>query len=187
MGNVAGRHADDWKISRSCLRFGCLSCPLVSTALRALANEAQDADNFLEDVAIALEPDPRLGFEWRRCPCRSILALITRGKILPELWGKTLVCRDFFDVLPDTAQYEVIIGNPPWNSRRGPARSSVQWSKKTGHPMPGGEDAWAFSWKALAHLSDGGLIAFLLPSMGFLHNHAQNTAIVSLYYCRLYS
>ena len=106
---------------------------------------------------------------------RDIRKLITRGKLLPELWGKTLVCRDFFDVPPDSARYEVIIGNPPWTSRRGPARSSVQWSKKTGHPMPGGEDAWAFSWKALSHLADGGLIAFLLPAMGFLHNHAQNT------------
>ncbi len=106
---------------------------------------------------------------------RDIRKLITRGKLLPELWGKTLVCRDFFDVPPESTQYEVIIGNPPWASRRGPARSSVQWSKKTGHPMPGGEDAWAFTWKALSHLADGGLIAFLLPAMGFLHNHAQNT------------
>lgn len=106
---------------------------------------------------------------------RDIRKLITRGKLLPELWGKTLVCRDFFEVSPDGARYDVIIGNPPWTSRRGPARSSVQWSKKTGHPMPGGEDAWAFSWKALSHLADGGLIAFLLPAMGFLHNHASNT------------
>lgn len=106
---------------------------------------------------------------------RDIRKLITRGKLLPELWGKNLVCRDFFEVSPDGARYEVIIGNPPWTSRRGPARSSVQWSKKAGHPMPGGEDAWAFSWKALSHLADGGLIAFLLPAMGFLHNHAQKT------------
>ncbi|WP_272992780.1 HsdM family class I SAM-dependent methyltransferase [Porticoccus hydrocarbonoclasticus] len=104
---------------------------------------------------------------------RDIRKLINRGKFLPTLWGNTLVCHDFFEV-PDTAQYEVIIGNPPWTSRRGPERSSVQWSKKTKHPMPGREDAWAFSWKALEHLCDGGLIAFLLPSMGFLHNHAQN-------------
>ena len=41
--------------------------------------------------------------------------------------------------------------------------------------MPGGEDAWAFSWKALAHVVEGGVVAFLLPSMGFLHNHARNT------------
>lgn len=106
---------------------------------------------------------------------RDIRKLITRGKLLPELWGKTLVCRDFFEVSPGDAQYEVIIGNPPWTSRRGVARSSVQWSKKAGHPMPGGEDAWAFSWKALSHLTEGGLVAFLLPAMGFLHNHAQNT------------
>lgn len=106
---------------------------------------------------------------------RDLRELITRGKILPELWGKTLVCRDFFDVEPATAQFDVIIGNPPWTSRRGPDRSSIKWSKKTAHPMPGKEDAWAFSWKALVHLADDGVIAFLLPSMGFLHNHAQNT------------
>lgn len=106
---------------------------------------------------------------------RDILKLIARGKVLPELWGKTLVCRDFFEVPPNGARYQIIIGNPPWTSRRGAARSSVQWSKKAGYPMPGGEDAWAFSWKALLHLADNGLIAFLLPSMGFLHNHAKNT------------
>lgn len=106
---------------------------------------------------------------------RDIRKLITRGKLLPELWGKNLLCRDFFEVSPEGARYEVIIGNPPWTSRRGPVRSSVQWSKKNGHPMPSSEDAWAFSWKALSHLADGGLIAFLLPAMGFLHNHAQKT------------
>ena len=106
---------------------------------------------------------------------RDIRALISRGKILPELWDKTLACRDFFSVTPDENRFDVIIGNPPWTSRRGAARLSVQWSKETGNPMPGGEDAWAFSWKALAHVVDGGVIAFLLPAMGFLHNHARNT------------
>ena len=106
---------------------------------------------------------------------RDIRALISRGKILPELWGKTLACRDFFTVAPEENRFDVIIGNPPWTSRRGAARPSVRWSKETGNPMPGGEDAWAFSWKALAHLVEGGVVAFLLPSMGFLHNHARNT------------
>lgn len=106
---------------------------------------------------------------------RDIRELISRGKILPELWDKTLACRDFFSVAPETAQFDVIIGNPPWTSRRGVARLSVKWSKETGNPMPGGEDAWAFSWKALAHVVEGGVIAFLLPAMGFLHNHARNT------------
>ncbi|MEX2374067.1 MAG: N-6 DNA methylase [Dehalococcoidia bacterium] len=106
---------------------------------------------------------------------RDIRKLITRGKILPELWDKTLVCQDFFSVGVDQARFEVIIGNPPWTSRRGAERSSVRWSKAAGRGMPGGEDAWAFSWKALTHITEGGLIAFLLPSMGFLHNHAQAT------------
>lgn len=106
---------------------------------------------------------------------RDIRALISRGKILPELWDKTLACRDFFSVAPEENRFDVIIGNPPWTSRRGAARTSVQWSKETGNPMPGGEDAWAFSWKALAHVMEGGVVAFLLPAMGFLHNHARNT------------
>lgn len=116
---------------------------------------------------------------------RDIRALISRGKILPELWGKTLACRDFFSAEPADLRFDVIIGNPPWTSRRGPARSSVAWSKITGHPMPGGEDAWAFSWKALLHVTDHGLVAFLLPAMGFLHNHARNTVVArNLFFTR---
>ena len=38
--------------------------------------------------------------------------------------------------------------------------------------MPGKEDAWAFVWKSLLHLRKRGVIGFLLPAMGFLHNHA---------------
>ena len=38
--------------------------------------------------------------------------------------------------------------------------------------MPGGEDAWAFVWKALRHVGEDGVVGFLLPAMGFLHNPA---------------
>ena len=41
--------------------------------------------------------------------------------------------------------------------------------------MPDREDAWAFVWKALRHLSAAGLTAFLLPAMGFLHNIADTS------------
>jgi hypothetical protein len=105
----------------------------------------------------------------------DIRSLISRGKMLPELWGRTLLCRDFFDAVPDDERYNVIIGNPPWASRHGSNRSSVRWSTKSQRPMPGGEDAWAFAWKAALHLTDDGMVAFLLPAMGFLHNHADNT------------
>lgn len=106
----------------------------------------------------------------------DIRAMVKRGKLLPELWGKTLVRRDFFvDPENKLASFEVLIGNPPWTSRRGPTRASLRWSKKNNAPMPSGEDAWAFVWKSLQHLSPGGLVAFLLPAMGFLHNHAANS------------
>lgn len=104
----------------------------------------------------------------------DIRRLIARGKILPELWGRTLVCRDFFAASEEDG-FDVVVGNPPWSSRKGPHRSSVVWSNKQRLPMPGGEDAWAFAWKAGRHLTKGGIIAFLLPAMGFLHNHAANT------------
>jgi hypothetical protein len=106
----------------------------------------------------------------------DIRAMVKRGKLLPELWGKTLVRRDFF-VDPDRelATFEVLIGNPPWTSRRGPERASLRWSARNNAPMPSREDAWAFVWKSLKHLRPGGVVAFLLPAMGFLHNHAANS------------
>ncbi|PKP94909.1 MAG: N-6 DNA methylase [Alphaproteobacteria bacterium HGW-Alphaproteobacteria-16] len=106
---------------------------------------------------------------------RDIRRLISRGKVLPELWGHSLICRDFFAVPEAEEGFDLIIGNPPWTSRRGPDRSSVRWSKAAALPMPGKEDAWAFTWKAGRHLAAGGVVAFLLPSMGFLHNHSAKT------------
>ena len=106
----------------------------------------------------------------------DLRALIKNKKVLPELWGDTLVQRDFFDAVENEGPFfDVIVGNPPWSSRRGPDRSSVRWCKKRNLPMPDREDAWAFVWKALRHLSAGGLTAFLLPAMGFLHNIADTS------------
>ena len=106
----------------------------------------------------------------------DIRALIKNKRVLPELWGNTLVHCDFFDIPEqDVSPFDVIVGNPPWTSRRGPDRSSVRWCIKHGLPMPGKEDAWAFAWKALRHLRPEGAVAFLLPAMGFLHNHADSS------------
>lgn len=105
----------------------------------------------------------------------DIRSLIRRGKVLPELWGRTLKCQDFFAVDPDASLVDVVIGNPPWTSRRGPNRSSTHWCAEHHLPMPGKEDAWAFTWKSIRHLRPHGVIAFLLPAMGFLHNHADTS------------
>ena len=102
----------------------------------------------------------------------DIRRLIDRGRLLPELWGRTLRTQDFFGTSPDALQADVIVGNPPWSSRRGQDRMSARWSKEHQLPMPGREDAWAFVWKALRHVREDGVVGFLLPAMGFLHNHA---------------
>lgn len=105
----------------------------------------------------------------------DIRTLAKNGKMLPELWGSNLRCQDFFNVKTDHFKSDVIIGNPPWSSRRGRQRSSVKWCNREELPMPGWEDAWAFTWKSLRQVREGGIVAFLLPAMGFLHNHAANT------------
>lgn len=98
--------------------------------------------------------------------------LLDRGRLLPPLWGRTLVAGDFFGEQNDDDRYDVIVGNPPWTSRRGGDRTAFRWSVKNGYPNPSKEEAWAFTWKALGHLERNGVAAFLLPAMGFLHNHS---------------
>ena len=103
----------------------------------------------------------------------EIRRLIEQGRCLPGLWGETLCARDFFDTPEDTLRADIIIGNPPWSSRqKDDDRSSVRWCAEHQVPMPGKEDAWAFVWKSLRHLGERGVVGFLLPAMGFLHNHA---------------
>ena len=100
----------------------------------------------------------------------DIKKLIKKGKILPELWGKTLVKQDFFAVDTTQNQYDVIVGNPPWASNLGVDRKSTQWCETHDYPMPNKEDAWAFTWKSLCHLKANGMTSFLVPTMSFLHN-----------------
>ncbi len=104
----------------------------------------------------------------------DIRLLIKRRKLLPELWNRTLRSEDFFQASEEDLQAEVILGNPPWSSRRGAGHSSVVWCEEHQVPMPGREDAWAFVWKSLRHLPEHGVVGLLLPAMGFLHNHAKN-------------
>ena len=102
----------------------------------------------------------------------DIRGLIGKGNLLPSLWDESLCAQDFFDRTTEDGSYDVIIGNPPWSSRRGSNRSAVDWCKRHFKPMPGQESAWGFAWKSLLHVRDSGIVGFVLPAMGFLHNHA---------------
>ena len=104
----------------------------------------------------------------------DIRTLMERRRVLPVLHGKTLRHEDFFEVATDDAPADAVVGNPPWSSRRGDRQASLEWCDREGLPAPGREQAWPFVWKSLRHLRDEGVVAFLLPAMGFLHNHAEH-------------
>ena len=94
--------------------------------------------------------------------------LMSRDKVLPDLWGDKLRHTDFFD-MDDSFEYDVIMGNPPWRSGDD---DSAKWCKQNDRLAPDKQAAWGFVWKSLEHLKKNGKIAFLLPAKGFLHNHS---------------
>ena len=102
----------------------------------------------------------------------GIRELAKHGRLLPALRGKTLQQGDFFEVEPGGALVDVVVGNPPWSSRRGEQPTSLKWCHRQELPAPSGEEAWPFVWKAVRHLRENGIVAFLLPAMGFLHDHS---------------
>lgn len=102
----------------------------------------------------------------------AIRALMAAGKVLPQLFGRTLCEQDFFTPKPNAEQFDLIIGNPPWVSKKETAVASArQWCQEHGYPMPGLELAWAFLWKSSSHLAKEGRAALLLPAMGIFLNH----------------
>ncbi|MBL8228812.1 MAG: N-6 DNA methylase [Bryobacterales bacterium] len=110
-----------------------------------------------------------------------VRALKAEGKILPRLLGKTLVRRDFFDDEWHEPSFDVIVGNPPWVSRQPEKiQTALRWCRQHDLPMPGGELAWAFVWKAARHLKPDGRVCLLLPAMGILLNHSKEVAAARL-------
>ena len=98
----------------------------------------------------------------------EILALMEKGRLLPKLCGETLRYIDFFEVDSDSHKYDLIIGNPPWVSRRGDQKSADKWCKDNGYEMPAKEISWGFAWKALSHSRDKAVVALLLKATSFI-------------------
>lgn len=106
----------------------------------------------------------------------AIQALFDEGKILPPLFGSTMCRYDFFDENTPDKKFDLIIGNPPWVSRKkDKVASAKSWCSSHNLPMPSEELAWAFIWKGLEHIKADGLIGFLLPAMGVFLNHSETT------------
>ena len=120
----------------------------------------------------------------------------TKEKILPRiLWetGKprpkhphfaTVKQSDFF-VLPPVEKFHLVIGNPPWVSRK-PAPTAEKWlfsikdnpyaggisnAQQAQTLFPARELACAFMWKAGLHLLQEGRVCQVLPSRVFLSNN----------------
>ena len=116
-------------------------------------------------------------------------------KILPQiLWEESqcppAVCtireHDFFK-LPANAEFDLVIGNPPWISRRdeesnsaaewvfsemqNPAAKGLKKSVSTQTLLPGKEVACGFMWKASLHTKSDGRVCQVLPSRVFLSNN----------------
>tara|TARA_R110001592_G_scaffold319724_4_gene597507 strand:- start:782 stop:3844 length:3063 start_codon:yes stop_codon:yes gene_type:complete len=98
----------------------------------------------------------------------EILSLMKQGRLLPKLCDETLQALDFFEVDSESHKYDLIIGNPPWVSRRNGQINAVNWCKKHGYEMPTKEISWGFAWKALSHAGSDGVIALLLKATSFI-------------------
>lgn len=100
-------------------------------------------------------------------------ALLKAGKLLPSLYGDTLLPASDFFTVADLPKFDAVVGNPPWKGRSGQITTAQTWAKSNGYPDPAKDIAWGFIWKALRVVKPDGLVAFLLPAMGVLHNTSQ--------------
>lgn len=88
---------------------------------------------------------------------------------LPDLVGRNLVVSDSFEgnALSDR-RFDVIAGNPPWQSSLTPAASRYLKDRK--RRVPDRQIAVPFIWKASEMLRPGGLVGLVLPAKTVLHN-----------------
>ena len=127
---------------------------------------------------------------------RDVLDRDTRAKLLPRiLWEHekprprpphfvTVRGLDFF-AMPADKEFHLVIGNPPWVSRK-PAPTAESWlfsgrdnpyakgikgAELSPTLFPARELACAFMWKAGLHLLPEGRVCQILPSRVFLSNN----------------
>jgi hypothetical protein len=105
----------------------------------------------------------------------ALTPLFKQGKILPPLLGKSMRESDFFadSISTKDESYDLIIGNPPWVSRkRAIAGSMLTWCGDNGYEndVPGLGLIWGFIWKSALMLKPGGAVALLVEAKQLLFN-----------------
>lgn len=98
---------------------------------------------------------------------------IWKSLTFPRLLGYNLFENDFFDNGKFEEQtYDIIIGNPPWESKL--TSFAKKYIKDTKLPIGDKQIAQAFTWKAGELCSEDGTVCLLMPSKGFLFNRWPN-------------
>ncbi len=89
----------------------------------------------------------------------------------PTLKGTNLFVNDFFDLDAPFNQrlYDIIVGNPPWQSRL--TAKATEYVRENKHPIGDKQIAQAFLWRAPTLLADQGRVSLLSPSKGVLFNN----------------
>ncbi|GAB3148236.1 N-6 DNA methylase [Microbacterium neimengense] len=96
---------------------------------------------------------------------------IWRTVRLPQLVDRNLIVSDFFEKNPlSTRRFDVIAGNPPWQSALTPAADRYLLDQT--YEVPDKQIAAAFIWKTAEMLAPGGLAGLVLPSKTLLHNQS---------------
>lgn len=94
----------------------------------------------------------------------------------PKLVNTNLIVSDFFDDRLDSrlTKYDIVIGNPPWQSQLTEAASD--YLKKNKYIVGDKQIAQAFPIKCATICKDNGVACLLMPSKGLLFNRSPKSA-----------
>lgn len=99
---------------------------------------------------------------------RSIWETLT----FPRLLGYNLFFNDFFcEGKFEERKYDIIIGNPPWESKL--TEAADRYIKENNYKIGDNQIAQAFSWKAGELCNSNGIICLLMPSKALLFNRSE--------------
>lgn len=90
---------------------------------------------------------------------------------LPVLVGTNLIESDFFaDHALSGRRFDLIAGNPPWQSALSPPAAA--YVRRERIKLPDNQIALAFLWRAADITADGGAVGLVLPAKSLLHNRS---------------
>ena len=100
-------------------------------------------------------------------------SIIWESLSFPKLIGKTLFVADFFSDPFQNRKFDIVIGNPPWQSElTAPAQTYL---KETGETVGDNQIAQAFALKSARVCAPNGQVCLIMPCKSLLFNRSGNT------------